>query len=670
MDDKTIILERLNVIEKRLARLEHEFYNAKTIHEKPNIGPNSAKTTKPVPHVPPVPPASAVPPKSHVPSAPGVPPKSHVPSASGVPPKSHVPPVSAVPTKPHTTPMTSGGSKPSVPPAPPQKMPQKPKNFKKEVQNFEMELGGKWINRIGIIALILGSAFFLKYSFENNLIGPQVRILIGVILGIAMLVFGDMQFKKYRIPAEGLMGGGIAVLCFTVYAAFSFYSFIGQNTAFILFILIVGVCTFLAIRNDTVTIMHLGVLTGFLAPFLVSGGESNDVFFFTYLVILNLGIMTISYYKSWKSLFYVAFFASHFCFSLWFLGTFFAFNAKVDSIQFFTGFIPMTIIFFEFLVVSILMNISSKNKKPYLKFDTFLIFMNAMVYYGEGYGMLSIFNDSLLGIFTIMIAIVFLGIYFGLKEYQEVNKGFLTSLLLAALLFITIAIPVQLEGRFLSLAWAVEGLMLSYLSTQAEFKKINFAYIGVVGIALISLSVDLIHIGEELHRTPFININSITYVLSIIALFGVLWIKREESSINLILTVVLNLLLLVFFLTDTSNIIDRLIESARNAGQFDSIDNYMYMRDLLQSLVILLYSIVLIVIGIIKNSKKIRIFSLSLFLLVIFKVFLNDLASLEGIYRILSFMALGVILIGISFIYQKYKNLILGENLGETKKDI
>lgn len=602
MDDKSIILAKLNDIDMRLAKLEQEFYRTKSFNERPKANPNTAKATKPV--------------------------------------------------SPH-------------------KISAAPKEIKAETKNLEMELGGKWINRIGIMAIILAIAFFLKYSFDNNLIGPQGRILIGVILGVSMLVSGDFLFKKYLVPAEGLMGGGIAILCFTVFAAYSFYGLIGQNTAFIILILIVVASAFLAIKNDTETIMNLGVLTGFLAPFLVSSGEPNDLFFLTYLVILNLGIMIISYYKRWRSLFKLAFLASHFCFAIWVFNRFVVYDAGEERIQFFTGFISSTIIFLEFLVVSILMNISPKNKKPYIKFDVFLIFMNAIVYYGEEYGMLREYNDSLLGIFTIIVAIVYLGIFFGIKKYQDMNKKFLISLLLVALIFITIAIPVQLKGRFLSLAWAIEALVLSYLSTKTEFKKINIACLSVIGIALISLGIDLLHIGEEITKTPFFNINSITYVFSIIVLFGVLWIKREEESrLNVALTVVLNLLLLGFFLVDASNIVDKSIGLAKQLKQFERVNNYIYMRALLQSLVILLYSIILIVIGIIKNSRNIRLFSLSLFILVIFKVFLNDLSSLEGIYRILSFMALGVILIGISFIYQKFKYLILGDKLDETKKGI
>ncbi len=165
-----------------------------------------------------------------------------------------------------------------------------------------------------------------------------------------MLVAGDSFIKKYRIPSEGLFGGGIAALFFTVYAAFSFYGFIGQYIAFSLFALIVCSSAFMALRHDAVAIMHLGVLTGFLTPFLLASDISNDIFFLSYLVILNFGIMIVSYYKSWKALFYSAFFATHLCYIFWMLERAVIYDSGIREVQFFTGFIPMRIIFAEFLI--------------------------------------------------------------------------------------------------------------------------------------------------------------------------------------------------------------------------------------------------------------------------------------------------------------------------------
>ncbi len=354
-----------------------------------------------------------------------------------------------------------------------------PKEAESKKTNFEMEFGGKWINRIGIAALILAVAFFLKYTFDNNLIGPQGRIFIGVLIGVSMLVSGDLLFKKYRLPSEGLLGGGTAILSFTLFAAFSFYSLINHNIAIVLFILIVLASSFLAIKNDTVALMHISTIAGFLTPFLFSTGEANDIFFLSYLIILNLGIVIISYYKNWKSLFYVAFFASHLCLFIWLAGRY----QDMGDAKFIIGFIPTTIIYLEFLTVSILMNLDLNNKRFYTGFDFFLLFFNAIIFYFEGCYMINSISDiNFLGIFTIIMAILYLVIFYVLKRVPETKENFLVSLLLVALIFITIAIPVQLDGIVVSLAWAIETLVLAYLYTKTGYKKINIAYYILIGI--------------------------------------------------------------------------------------------------------------------------------------------------------------------------------------------
>lgn len=534
--------------------------------------------------------------------------------------------------------------------------------------DFEMEFGGKWINRIGIIALVFAVAFFLKYSFENNLVGPQGRIFIGTIFGISMLVSGDFLVKKYRTPSEGLIGGGIAVLCFTVYAAFGFYNFISQIAAFSLFVLIVLTSSFLAIRHDAVAIMHLGVLTGFLTPFLLAKGEPNDVFFLSYLVILNMGVMVIAYYKSWKSLFYLSFFATHLCYLYWMFDRAVINDAGTRTAMFLTGFIPMLVIYAEFLAVSLLMNISKQNKKAYVKFDFVLIFMNAMICYAEGYYLLQKYNDALLGLFTVIAALVYISVFYFIKKYEDADRRLLLSLLSLALIFVTIAIPVQLDGRFVTLAWSVEAIALAYISLRTEYQRIKAAYLSVTALTIAGLLIDLENISVNMTSIPFINIDSIVYIISVLGLFAVLWIiKESKSKVKVPLLIAVNLLLLGFFLVEASNIIDKSINTASIGyiGEQDMIENYSNMRNFIDSIIILLYSIVLISIGFFKGAKSIRILALALFLVVIFKVFLFDLSSLEGIFRILSFVALGFILLGISFVYQKFKNVILGGYAGE-----
>ena len=95
-------------------------------------------------------------------------------------------------------------------------------------QRPESRIGGSWFNRIGVLAIFLGVAFFLKYAVDNEWIGPTGRVLIGAAIGIAFVLAGERLRKRYPSYAYGLTGGGIAVLYATIWFA-SFQHMIARS---------------------------------------------------------------------------------------------------------------------------------------------------------------------------------------------------------------------------------------------------------------------------------------------------------------------------------------------------------------------------------------------------------------------------------------------------------
>ena len=175
-------------------------------------------------------------------------------------------------------------------------------------RDLEALIGGNWFNRIGIFAIILGSGFFLKYAFDNQWIGPSARVMIGFIIGIGFIGSGELFRKRdYRYYAHGFSGGGIAILYLTVFAAFSFYGLIGQVPAFLFMSLVTILAVLLAAVYDALAIAILGLLGGFLTPVLLSTGKDNQVGFFSYLILLNLGVLGLAYFKQWRVLNYLTY---------------------------------------------------------------------------------------------------------------------------------------------------------------------------------------------------------------------------------------------------------------------------------------------------------------------------------------------------------------------------
>ncbi|MGH2454250.1 MAG: DUF2339 domain-containing protein [bacterium] len=168
---------------------------------------------------------------------------------------------------------------------------------------LEVVIGTSWFNRLGIIAIIAAVAYFLKYSFDNQWIGPSGRVGLTLLFGL-LLVLGGERYQRRRLTvfAQGLTGGGIAVLYFGVYAAFAIYGLTGFAPAFALMVLNTVAATFLALRYDSLAIATLGLIVGFATPLLLGdGGESRPVSpgLYAYFMLLNAGTYVLTQRKRW-----------------------------------------------------------------------------------------------------------------------------------------------------------------------------------------------------------------------------------------------------------------------------------------------------------------------------------------------------------------------------------
>lgn len=172
---------------------------------------------------------------------------------------------------------------------------------------LEVAIGTSWLNRLGIIAIIAAVAYFLKYSFDNQWIGPTGRVVLTWLLGLALIGAGE-RYRRRRLVvfAQGLAGGGTAVLYFAVYAAFAIYHLVGWPLAFLMMGLITVATVVLALRYDAMAIAALGLLGGFATPLLLSGpggaptgAQPVPVGLYLYFLLLDAGTYIVARRKRW-----------------------------------------------------------------------------------------------------------------------------------------------------------------------------------------------------------------------------------------------------------------------------------------------------------------------------------------------------------------------------------
>src|SRR5438874_7419170 len=199
--------------------------------------------------------------------------------------------------------------KESEPPPIPQelieaKAPQPPTPARPSI-DWEQFMGAKLFAWIGGLALFLGVAFFVKYSFEHNLIPPELRVAIGFGVGL-LLVAGGLALKRKEnvVTAQTLCATGILILYAVTFACRSFYHFpfFGLVPTFALMSLITAAAFLLAVQLDALVVAILGIGGGFLTPVLLSTGQDNPLGLFGYIALLDIGLLAVARRKEWSSL--------------------------------------------------------------------------------------------------------------------------------------------------------------------------------------------------------------------------------------------------------------------------------------------------------------------------------------------------------------------------------
>ncbi len=174
------------------------------------------------------------------------------------------------------------------------------KPYKIDLENF---MGVKLFAWLGSFALFLGAAFLVKYSVEKNLITPLMRVTTGFVMGFGCLAGGmTINRQKFSVTVQSLCASGIAILYVSLFASYSIYNFISQPAAFFLMILVTATSFIIALRLDSKYVALLGMAGGFLTPVLISTGVDNPIGLFSYIAVLDAGIIAIALKKDWAFL--------------------------------------------------------------------------------------------------------------------------------------------------------------------------------------------------------------------------------------------------------------------------------------------------------------------------------------------------------------------------------
>lgn len=390
--------------------------------------------------------------------------------------------------------------------------------------DLEKFIGENLMNKIGIAILVLGIGFFVKFAIDKNWINEIGRAFIGLLAGGILIGIAHKLRKNFKAFSSVLVGGGLAVFYFTVAITFHEYHLISQTAAFLVMVAITGFAVALSLAYDKVELAVLAIIGGFVSPLLLSTGEGNYIVLFSYVLILNVGMLILAYFKKWRIVNIVSYVFTILLFGTWLTMKF--------SNQYAGALIFSTIFYLVFFAMNIINNI--KENQKFNAADISILLSNTFLYYTAGMFILKdVQQGDFQGLFTAAIAVFNFVFAYTLFRSNKADKTLVYLLIGLVLTFLSLAAPIQLEGNYITLFWSAEAVLLLWLSQKSGITLMKIASIIVLLLMLGSLIMDWEKVYQTNQELAIVfNKIFLTGLGSLVSLFLYRWLLgKEEGSI-------------------------------------------------------------------------------------------------------------------------------------------
>ena len=420
----------------------------------------------------------------------------------------------------------------------------------KEAINWERFIGENLFSKIGIGIIIIGVFIGVKYSIEHNLISPAMRLVLSYLVGAGLFVAGAMLKKKYESFSAVLVSGAMTIFYFVTFIGYSVFNFFPQSLTFILMFLFTAFTVAASLNYNKVVIALIGLVGSYAVPFLLSDNSGRVSILFAYTAIINIGVLIISFYKQWRSLYLSAFVFT------WLMLLSLSGNAYKYE-DFTPYFIFNLVTFLTFYIAFIFQKIHQE--KELKEIDVVLFLSNSLLFFGMGvwyiYDYYTMENRTIMAMFTLVNALLHFGVayYFHVKKFP--SQGLKYLILVLALSFATLVIPIQFKGSWITVFWSAEAALLFWFGRHKNllvYERISYAVMVLASISLLIDWVkapnilDIVNPDKFIYLTPFGNalfINTLLYS----AAFGFMAYTHHltqlaNKEIYKILSIILNIL--------------------------------------------------------------------------------------------------------------------------------
>jgi uncharacterized membrane protein len=507
--------------------------------------------------------------------------------------------------------------------------------------------------------MLIGVAWFLKLAFDNHWIGPLGRVFVGLVAGAALIAWSERFEKRgFTAFAYSLKAIGSGTLYLSLWAAFSVYALMPAWAAFGAMILVTAFNGFISWSRNAEMLALYAIAGGLTTPLLVSTGANHEVTLFSYLLILDVAVLLLVAMRPWSRLLFSAFTGT----VLFVTGWWVAFYSQSQQLctAFFVACFFLIFAFAPRLVrIKIVDDRGSTSGWDNLA-TVLLPILNAAL------GFLAFYSlpvSSTVEWAGPWIAVAFAAFYLFLLKLPargalQASSPALSALHLAAtVVFLTIAIPLKTQGRWLTVGWLVEGAILLWVANRYRQTLLR-------GFALLCLALGLgalLMVSPPAAATPLFNQRFATYSIAIAVFAFVAWLAQHSAAEEAVAPI-LQWPFLAAAAVLTVNVLILLaigweIHSywwlLRWRGDWPLEHDYRIYAHFTYSAFFMAFGAALLCVGFWRRTAFLRWQALILIAITIAKVFLVDISELSQGFRILSFLGLGVLLLAVSFAYQR-----------------
>lgn len=524
-------------------------------------------------------------------------------------------------------------------------------------RSLESRIGSQWFNRIGILAVLIGMAWFLKLAIDNHWIGPGGRVIIGLIAGAGFIAWSErFRSRGFAAFSYSLKAVGSGILYLSLWAAYGLFALIPGSLAFAAMILVTAFNGFMCWAQDSELLALYAIVGGYSTPLLLSNGENHEVTLFSYLLLLNVAVLVLVVLRPWSRLLFGSFAGT----VLFYLGWSMRFYTDSQFAQ--TAFF-LSVFFLIFAFAPRLVRLpelDGERSRANTLAVIALPLLNAAFGFLGFYILLDISGGQSA---QPWVAVAFAAFYLLLLRLPQrgaihASPSALSALhLTIAVVFLTIAIPLKAHGRWITIGWLVEGAALLWLARRIGSKLLR-------ALALLALALGLgalIAIQPPASTAVLLNQRFGTYLVGILAFAFTAWLayraeNETESDFALpwqttaaVALLIANALILLAVGWEIHNY----WWFVRYTGDWAVMREYRMYAQFTYSALFMIFGAIQLAVGFWRRSAFLRWQALILLAISIAKVFLVDVSQLSQGYRIVSFLGLGALLLAVSFVYQK-----------------